>query len=857
MMSQRYLIIFSFIVISILACDRCEAQDKFSTKFHNAVNGRHTAIRQFSVSVRSNDLFITRYRDKIQIIKHDTDARVFVFAASLDFIKKAFSTDDNILFVDAVTLPTVEAPNDYLNISLNRINKAKRFYPELRGAGLTVSVKENSFDDRNLDILGRTFSTTFTSQVTAQHATAMATFIAGAGNTSEKGLGVATDAQLTSSDFTNLLPDNASYFFTYNIRQQNHSYGVSLENYYGNEAVAYDQHVHSNPDLLHIFSAGNIGKTKPLNGIYKDLEWANLSGNFKQAKNVLVVTAVDTSFVRNASNSRGPAYDGRLKPELTAHGHNGTSDAAALASGMAVIIREKLLSQGFGYGSSAMVKAILIATSDDIGAPGIDFTFGYGNANLYDALQLVALENIHAEILDVNAVKNIPITIPAGVSEVRIATTWIDPPTTVNQSQALVNDVDTYLEYDGSLIHPWVLNHYPHPDSLTLLAERKPDHLNNVEFITIANPLPGTYNLLLKAQALTSSQAVAVAYCFKEGTFNWDYPVHDDVLEAKTRVKLLWSNAVTSPASIEVKINDGDWMTVGSIDGLGQTHYAWNVPDTFAIATLRMNVGGVYYPSSTFVISPRVNLNVPFNCQSSFALSWAPVDGASHYQLKTFNGTNLEVVEENADTIAVLENEIHQYFTVLPMIGSAVGLPAATIDYATQGAGCYLNYFSAYRFNDGLNKLDLQLSTLWNVKQVQIYRVIDGVYLPLKRIDPVSQNAFELFDEDLIPGTMSYVAEVALVDGVKIQSGRVDVLVEEKGSASLYPNPAVGSSVNVLSEGQGRTLQVFDRQGKLVLTYSLDLYLETLDVSSLVPGLYFFQLSYGGNVIDRGRFVKL
>ena len=69
--------------------------------------------------------------------------------------------------------------------------------------------------------------------------------------------------------------------------------------------------------------------------------FANITGNFKQAKNVLIVNAVDTTLSINSFNSRGPAFDGRLKPELTAYGSGGTSDAAALVSGISALIHEK------------------------------------------------------------------------------------------------------------------------------------------------------------------------------------------------------------------------------------------------------------------------------------------------------------------------------------------------------------------------------------------------------------------------------------------------------------------------------------------------------------------------------------
>jgi hypothetical protein len=57
--------------------------------------------------------------------------------------------------------------------------------------------------------------------------------------------------------------------------------------------------------------------------------FANLTGNFKMAKNVLTIAAIDSTDEIPDLSSAGPVYDGRLAPQLTAPGPNGTSDAAA------------------------------------------------------------------------------------------------------------------------------------------------------------------------------------------------------------------------------------------------------------------------------------------------------------------------------------------------------------------------------------------------------------------------------------------------------------------------------------------------------------------------------------------------
>ncbi len=58
------------------------------------------------------------------------------------------------------------------------------------------------------------------------------------------------------------------------------------------------------------------------------------------SKNTLSVGAVDSQGKVSPLSSRGPAYDGRIKPELVAYGEGGTSEAAALVSGVSLLLQQ-------------------------------------------------------------------------------------------------------------------------------------------------------------------------------------------------------------------------------------------------------------------------------------------------------------------------------------------------------------------------------------------------------------------------------------------------------------------------------------------------------------------------------------
>src|SRR5689334_1492938 len=95
-----------------------------------------------------------------------------------------------------------------------------------------------------------------------------------------------------------------------------------------------------NSSLLHIFSAGNSVDVADSFGQYKNLTgFANITESFKHAKNILVVGSVDSFYSIPVLSSKGPAYEGRIKPDLVAYGNEGSSGAAAITSGTALAVQ--------------------------------------------------------------------------------------------------------------------------------------------------------------------------------------------------------------------------------------------------------------------------------------------------------------------------------------------------------------------------------------------------------------------------------------------------------------------------------------------------------------------------------------
>ncbi|HEU5292312.1 MAG TPA: S8 family serine peptidase, partial [Cyclobacteriaceae bacterium] len=145
----------------------------------------------------------------------------------------------SVEFIDRENrMPTEEKALGAFDLTLNKIYAAQRFY-NTTGEGLVASIKEKPFDVEDIDLKNRVVLTNQFDEPSTLHATSMATIIAGAGNSEPSGRGVAPGAEVTTSDFLQLLPDEGSVLTSLHVSLQNHSYGVGVENYYGIESSAY------------------------------------------------------------------------------------------------------------------------------------------------------------------------------------------------------------------------------------------------------------------------------------------------------------------------------------------------------------------------------------------------------------------------------------------------------------------------------------------------------------------------------------------------------------------------------------------------------------------------------------------
>lgn len=770
-----------------------------------------------------------------------------------------------VTFVDIRdTRPRPERAVRGLDLSTNKLNLVHHRLPHLNGEGLAISIKENAFDSTDIDLQARYLPSPLRDIAVTNHANNVATMAAGAGNSFFSGKGAAWGTRVATSSFFNIFPDEARYFADDGISVQNHSYGVEIENYYGGEAVAYDEQVARLGTFQHVFSAGNQGEMVSAAGPYQGIAgYANLTGNMKMAKNLLVVGAVDTALMVSARSSRGPAYDGRIKPELVAFGQDGSSGAAAITSGSILLLQQAYLADRGELPPAGLLRAALLNSADDLGAVGPDFISGYGNLDAFGAVNTLLDRRYFSDTIIRGEARQFSITLPENALNLKATLAWIDPPAAPNASKALLNDLDlSLLDEAGNVIClPWVLNTFPHPDSLGLAAVRGRDSLNNQEQIRRLQPGGQRYTLVVRGHELmTDTQEFHLAYEWDTPDFRWNFPLRNDPLPAGQQVALRWENATESTGRLEYQfIGAEGWATIAPEQNLATSFRNWTLPDTSALARFRVVAGANTYLSDTVAITRLVNLEVVYDCEEELGLAWESQEGVSEFRLYGLEDGRMEVFATETGNFTSLDKRDlpSTYLSIAPRISEArFGLLSPTINLAFQAEGCYVQRFLADLQGEGVN-LSLTLGSLYQVERI-IFEKWDGAgFIVIGTIEGPGTTELSFVDTDLRQGPNTYRARVVRANDRESFSDQVSIIFPG-ADFFVYPNPA--------SSGEGTTLllkelppeatfSLFSSNGRLLIRFPLRIESVRIPTDGLKSGLYFYRVTSANKIQGAGKLI--
>jgi subtilisin family serine protease len=423
------------------------------------------------------------------------------------------------------------------------------------------------------------------------HGTHVAGTILGSGALSggRQFAGMAPGAQVvvqsvsSGGDYFDCFPDDMSFFskaYERGARVQNGSWGSPASGEYGDFEMAIDDYLWRHKDHLFVVAAGNEGvDLAPRDGV---IDASSISSP-ASAKNLLAVGASEndrpptgstcvtfgggrpqqdqcwtsyrwgapqsSDFVSDdiggiaAFSSRGPAQDGRLKPEIVAPGTNvvssashtpsanypfgmfdtnyaydsGTSMSAPVVSGLAALIRQWLAqSRGMVAPSAALVKALLLNGAADLGAGqyGTGGTreipaawpnnvAGWGRASLTGAVELKGGAGVWVHDSQAGPESSgdraIYFLRVDGGEPLRVTLAWTDyPAAAFAGARALVNDLDLEIRAPNGEVVRGNASAALQPSC----RDGGADRCNNVESAAIAKPAAGYYTVTVRGAAV-------------------------------------------------------------------------------------------------------------------------------------------------------------------------------------------------------------------------------------------------------------------------------------------------------------------------------------------------------------------
>lgn len=611
-------------------------------------------------------------------------------------------------------------PENYTARTDHRVNYLQAEYagaPGYDGSGVVVGHGDDGALGDHLDYRGRLTQNSNASS--GDHGDHVAGTIFGAGNIDPDGRGMAPGAEIYYQRYPSNLNDADFNYTAHNVRITSSSYSNGCNAGYTNFTQQMDQDAIDNPEMIHIFSAGNDGNSNC--GYGAGAGWGNITGGHKIAKNVIAVANLSLTDGLAGSSSRGPASDGRIKPDVGAVGtqvysttdiptpnsytrKTGTSMACPGVSGtMATLYQAYKDNNGGQNPRGPLMKAIMMNTAEDLGTPGPDFRFGYGRINARRAMNVIKDVNYLSDTISSTSTGlSYSIPMPAGsVKEVRVMLYWPDAPASTGAARALVNDLDLVVTQNSTSYQPWVLDPTPLPTALSSGAVRARDSLNNVEQVTIDNPGTGNLQVDVNAFALPSaSQEFYITYEFVMDSLVLTYPAGGEGFEPGSTELIRW-DAPTAAGnfSLEYSSDSGQsWNMITSNIPPNRNWYYWTVPSQVSSqALLRVSRGSLQSvsPGTFSIIGRPANISFPERCPDSLVVSWDPVSSASGYVVYKMGNMYMDSIAFTTGTSVQLAQQspvTEDWYSVAAVIGSKTGKRAVAVERPQGVANCTLDY---------------------------------------------------------------------------------------------------------------------------------------------------------------------
>jgi hypothetical protein len=573
-----------------------------------------------------------------------------------------------VRWIDVIAAPSVK--EDIRGKSLHRSSNLDTKNPAGRqytGEGVGVMVRDDGFVGPHIDFQGRIDNSATAGNNSGTHGDGVAGILTGAGNLNPLNRGMAAGSDLYVVGYNSSFLDSSTLNRISNgdVQITNSSFGDGCNNGYTSIARTVDQQTNTYPELLHVFSAGNSGTQNC--GYGAGTGWGTITGGHKQGKNVIATANVFFNGQLVNSSSRGPATDGRIKPDITAHGQGqistdennsylsfgGTSGASPGIAGIAAQLYEAYADLNNGtLPESALIKATMLNTANDYGNKGPDFSFGWGVINGLRAAMLIENGNYLDNSISQSENSTHTINVPANAKQVKIMLYWSDVEGSAGASPALVNDLDLVVTDPQSNTNlPFILNPTPNPALLDTPATNGMDRLNNMEQVVIENPTPGSYSIDVTGFNVPfGPQKYYVVYDIIEENLSITYPTEDDILVANTPDIVHWDGVnLVGDTTVEYSDDNGTtWTSIGVVPSTASS-IQWNLPGQIGgnYKVRVTNNGTTAETSQSFSIAPRVSL-VSFTsvCPTEATITWNPILEANSYDIYVLQDKYMEKIGE-------------------------------------------------------------------------------------------------------------------------------------------------------------------------------------------------------------------
>lgn len=566
----------------------------------------------------------------------------------------------------------------------NLIHRGTNETPGLTGKGLTLGMG----DGGRIYHLDQNYYEEDQQYNGNVHATHVAGTISGKGNINPVMKGFAPDANLEVDYFNNIIFRTPELYRNKRMMITNNSYGAGsfcwpYSGYYNGFCGQADQQLIDLPNLVHVFAAGNAETVQC--GDYP-VSYRTIDNAYQAAKNVLTVGGTNETGMVNVY-SKGPTFDGRVKPEIVAVSTNvlssvnnnnygrldGTSMACPEVSGSLALLYERYRQLFTGNDpDGALMKALVCNTATDVGTPHVDFANGYGWLNIHKALETLQKKQWFLDSIDHKEERVFEIQLAEEVTDFRVMLYWHDKPPSYYAAKALVNDLDITVELpDGTIFEPYILD-----TSLSGVLKpsiRGKDHLNNIEQVVIDRALPGRYLVRIKGHEIPfGPQSFRIVYNWEKPGFELLQPAGGEQFKPNQRRAIKWRNPghENDEYSYAYSLNNGlSWSTIttGANQPGGKT---WTVPstgNTRALVRVTHLASGQQRISAPFRILPDPDFSLSSNCESELTVHWKKTTVIDSVAILHYNGTGMQEISITADTsfrIQVLNDNRPQWITL-------------------------------------------------------------------------------------------------------------------------------------------------------------------------------------------------